>query len=39
MYHISPSYFTDIRSVLINRLPTLSDDEIEVIIEIFLTSH
>ena len=36
MYHISPAYF-DIKTVLINRLPTLTDDELEIIIENFMT--
>ena len=38
MYHISPAYFADIRTILIHRLPSLSEDELEVIIEIFMTS-
>ena len=39
MYHLSPAYFSDIRAILINRIPSLTDAEIEVIIDVFLTSH
>jgi len=38
MYHISPAYFPDIKAVLINRLPSLTEDELEIILEVFLTS-
>jgi hypothetical protein len=38
MYHISPAYFPDIKAVLINRLPNLSEDELEIILEVFMTS-
>lgn len=39
MYHISPAYFTDIRTVLLNRLPTLTDEDLEIIIDVFMSSH
>jgi hypothetical protein len=39
MHHLNPSYFPDIRTVLINRLPNLTDTELEIIIEIFMTSQ
>jgi hypothetical protein len=38
MYQISPAYFADIRTVLLNRLPDLTDNERDIIIEIFMTS-
>jgi hypothetical protein len=38
MHQLGSSFFPDIRAVLYNRLPNLSEDEVEVIIEIFMTS-
>jgi hypothetical protein len=37
MYHLTPS-FIDIRTVLINILPSLSDEDIEIILDVFMTS-
>jgi DNA-directed RNA polymerase subunit F len=39
MQSISPAYFADIRTILYNRLPHLSDDDIDILIDIFLTTH
>jgi hypothetical protein len=36
MYHLTPS-FIDIRTLLINRLPHLSEDEVEVILDVFMS--
>ncbi len=36
MYQISPAYFTDIRSILINRLPSLTEEELNIILEVFM---
>ena len=39
MYQISPAYFNDIRTVLLNRLPTLTDEDLDIIVDVFLSSH
>jgi hypothetical protein len=39
MYQITPAYFADIRTVLLNRLPTLTDEDLDIIIDVFLSSH
>lgn len=39
MQSISPAYFADIRTILLNRMPHLSEDDIDILIEIFLTTH
>ena len=39
MYQITPAYFADIRTVLLNRLPTLTDEDLEIIIDVFMSSH
>jgi predicted PolB exonuclease-like 3'-5' exonuclease len=31
MYYLNPSYFGDIRTILINRIPHLSEDEIDIL--------
>jgi hypothetical protein len=39
MTPLHPAYFADIRTILLNRLPNLSEDEIDILIDIFLTTH
>jgi hypothetical protein len=37
MYQLSPFYFQDIRTILINRLPSLSDEDLDIIIDVFMS--
>ncbi len=37
MYHLTPANYCDLKTVLLNKLPNLSDSEIEILIEIFLS--
>ena len=37
MYHLTPAIYPDIKMVLINRLPSLSDEEIEIILDVFMS--
>ena len=37
MYHLTPANYCDLKTVLLNRIPDLSDSEIEILIEIFLS--
>ena len=39
MYQISPAYFADIRTILYNRMPHLSDTDIEILVDIFMSTH
>jgi hypothetical protein len=37
MTPLNPAYFADIRTILINRLPSLSDEDLDIIIDVFLS--
>ena len=37
MYYLNPSYFGDIRTILINRLPSLSDEDLDIILDVFMS--
>jgi hypothetical protein len=37
MHHLGPAYFPDIRTVLINRLPSLSDEDLDIILDVFMS--
>ena len=39
MTTLHPAYFQDIKMVLLNRIPHLSEDDIDILIDIFLTTH
>lgn len=39
MQSISPAYFEDIRTILLNRIHHLTDDEIDVILDVFINTH
>ncbi len=39
MQSISPAYFADIRTILLNRIPHLSEDDIDILVDIFLCTH
>ena len=39
MSPLNPSYIADFRTILINRMPHLSEDEINILVDIFLTTH
>ena len=36
MTPLHPAFFTDIKTILLNRLPSLSDEDLEIIIDVFL---
>jgi hypothetical protein len=36
MHTLGSSYFPDIRTILINRLPTLSDEDLDIILDVFI---
>ena len=37
MYHLTPGNYLDLRTVLLNRLPNLTDSEIEILIDIYMS--
>ena len=37
MYHLTPSIYPDIKMVLINRLPSLSDEDLEIILDVLMS--
>jgi hypothetical protein len=37
MYRLTPENYPDIRSILINRLPYLSDTEVDILVDIFMS--
>jgi hypothetical protein len=37
MYHLTPSNYSDLRTILLNRLPHLSEDEIEILVDIYMS--
>jgi len=39
MTPLNPAYFEDIRTILLNRMPHLSEDDIDILIDIFLCTH
>jgi len=39
MQPLNPSYIADFRTILYHRMPHLSEDEINILVDIFLTTH
>jgi hypothetical protein len=37
MYFLTPANYIDLRTILLNRLPNLTDSEIEILIDIYLS--
>jgi len=37
MSPLNPAFFEDIRTILLNRLPSLSEEDINIIIDVFLS--
>ena len=36
MYHLNPDFYPNIKMVLINRIPSLTEDEINIILDVFM---
>jgi len=39
MQPLTPSYIADIRMILINRIPSLTEEDLDILVDIFLTTH
>jgi len=37
MYQLTPDNYPDLRTILINRLPSLSDEDIAIILDVFMS--
>jgi len=37
MSPLNPAFFEDIRTILLNRLPSLSEEDINIILDVFLS--